>query len=239
MLLTPIRPVRILLFGDIPRCQSIIGVAKKRLNVLRDRVDRSNGVQQGWQQPVILQTGEVIKFERSFNCDKIEIYSSRQVFEQPEIKKVKEYECLCNCNMAIGQVVARTLIGTADTVYANMGPTFAKYYLYDVAICQNEKLYAGFTEILGTDFTPWEPGQQVIVMAYHDFLFGCCLEDPAVLGENFTKFVATGCAGIVDNEFLINPAHPELGSNIDNHDWRTTFRILPLCALPFQLWETK
>jgi hypothetical protein len=226
-------------FGDVPRCQSVLGIAKKRLNVLEGRVSRSEGVQQGWQQPITLQTGEVIRLERSFNCDKIEIYSSQQVFEQPEAVKPKEYECLCNCNMAIGQVVATTLIGTPDTIYAGMGPTYAKYYLYDVAVCQSETFYAGFTEILGTDFTPWEPGRTVIVMAYHDFLFGCCLEDPAILGENFVQFTATGCAGIVDRDFLINPAKPELGSDIDSHDWRPTFRILPLCALPFQLWEAK
>lgn len=239
MLFTPIRPVRIIFFGDIPQCQNVLGIAKKQLNVLRSRIDRSDGVQQGWKQPITLQTGEVIRLERSFNFDKIEIYSSQQVFEQPEEVKRKEYECLCNCNMAIGQIVARTLIGTADTIYANMGPDYAKYYLYDVAVCQNSTFYAGFTEILGTDFTPWEPGQTVIVMAYHDFLFGCCLEDPSVLGESFLQFSATGCAGSIDNAFLLDPAHPEIGSDLNNHDWRTTFRILPLCGLPFQLWEVK
>jgi hypothetical protein len=217
----------------------VLGVAKSRLKLLEKRIARSEGVQQGWQQPFMLPSGEVIRFEASFHSSKIEIFSSKAVFDGYEPQKIAERVCLCNCNMAIGQVVARTLIGTADTIYENLGSDYAQYYLYDVAVCQSEIFYAGFTEVLGTDFTPWEPGQTVIVMAYHDFLFGCCLEDPAVLGEGFAQFSATGCAGSVDKAFLFNPASPELGSDLDNHDWRTTFRILPLCALPFQLWEVK
>jgi len=236
-MLQPVRPIRVIFYGDFDRCQAVLGVAKSKLRLLDARVSRSPGVQQGWQRPITLPTGEVIRLESSFGSGKIEIYSSREVYEQPPELKQEERECLCNCNMSLGLVVARTLSGTADTVYQTIGTNLSPFYIYDVAICQSAKFYAGFTEIIGTDFTPWEPGQQVVVMAYHDFLFGCCLPEP--LGEGFEQFVALGCAGIVDRDHLFDPSKPELGTDMDDHDWRTTYRILPLCALPFNLWEVK
>jgi hypothetical protein len=87
-----------------------------------------------------------------------------------------------------------------------------------VAACYDRTLYRIYENVLASDFTPWEEGGKCIVMAYNGFLYDCCN----------LNYDATGCRPIKDeaNEFL-------------SDDWRTTIRVVPLCAIPVLRWNTK
>jgi len=98
-------PPKIRRFGDIARCQLVLGVAKSRLVVLQDRIKRSNGLlKQGWQQPFTLATGEIVRLAVNFNTSCIEIYAGPQpVFESIEMKEIIEelfYKLLIDCSTA-------------------------------------------------------------------------------------------------------------------------------------------
>ena len=229
-------PTKIVFHGDRTRCQAVLGEARSRLVLLQDRMARSGGmIQQGWQRPIQLMTGEIVRLAVSFNTSIIEIFApaNQQVasFEAAE----EAWKCFCNCNMAIGVVTSAIYTGTPRTIYEAYGLREAPFLVCSVDVCQQERLFVGFENIIGSDFTPWQVGQQVIVMAYNRFLFGCCLESVEMIGPEYAIFSATGCLGEVDTTRYLNPTHPEYGVNIDDHDWRTTFRIIPFCALDVPL----
>lgn len=84
----------------------------------------------------------------------------------------------------------------------------------EVRSCQKDK-YTLFENILGSDFTPWRVDDVVIVMAYNAMLFDC--------DKNNSD--ATGCFPVKD---IVN----EVGDSA----WRTTLRVLPICALTQPKW---
>lgn len=235
------KQLQIIFHGDYGRCQMAMGNAKRVLTKLYQTLGAEDGlIQQGWQPATPLFTGEVVQCHIGLGFDTIHIYAEVGG-EQADIEVAKEVirECPCNCNMSVGTILSRTLSRTPGTPYFDIGLVEAPFYIYTVEICQNNDGYILFENIIGSDFTPWEEGQQVIVMAYHDFLFGCCLPDPGILGDNFAQFTASGCSGIIDTGHYKYPAHLDQGMDMNNHGWRTTFRILQMCALPIPLWEEK
>lgn len=233
---------KIIFHGDYTRCQRVLGEAKKRLEKLNDRIKRSNGfLKQGWQQQIPLSTGEIVQCHIGLAMDIVHIFAGggeRQVSAAEARRIVRE--CLCNCNFSVGTILSSELTGVPETRLAGVGSALAPYRVHVVEICQNQFTYVMFENIIGSDFTPWVPGQVVMVMAYHGFPFGCCYPDPEeAFGETFAAtYSATGCAGKVDTAHNIDD-DPFLGPDLDDEDWRTTYRIVPFCGLTLPVWKEK
>jgi hypothetical protein len=169
-------PTKIILHGDRARCQSVLGVARSRLALLQERLQRSGGmVKQGWQQPLQLTTGETVNLAVSFNTSIIEIFAPHYepIFAAPAVGMVSE--CFCKCDIALGVVI-----------YVPDLPVHG-VYLLKVEVCNRDK-YLLYENIIASDFTRYVVGQQVLVMAYNDFEFNC------FAGE----YTATGCDPIVN-----------------------------------------
>jgi len=234
------KPRKIIYHGDLSRCKRAQGDAVRMLIKLYESLGINSGqVQVGWKPATQLYTGEVVQLHIGLALDVINIYApgGEEVIDLVAVEK-KIKECPCNCNMSIGSVIGAVLSGTADTLYETVGLTEAPYYIYSVEVCQQGKSYVVFENIIGTDFTPWEVGQKVIVMAYNAFMFSCCTPERLLL-PGFEYFQATGCEGIPDTGFIATDENPSPAEIMDDWDWRTSYRILPLCALPIAFWEEK
>jgi hypothetical protein len=169
-------PTKIILHGDRARCQSVLGVARSRLALLQERLQRSGGrLKQGWQQPLQLSTGETINLAVSFNTSIIEIFAPSYGHEKQAAIITQFKECFCRCDIALGVVV------TVPTL-----PVHGVYFL-NVEVCNKDK-YLLYENIIASDFTRYVAGQQVLVMAYNDFDFNC----------EASQFTATGCSPIVN-----------------------------------------
>lgn len=83
-----------------------------------------------------------------------------------------------------------------------------------VSSCREDR-YALYENILSSDFTPWEVDDVVIIMAYNSMLFDC--------DKGNTD--AIGCKPVIDET-----------NTVGAEAWRTTFRVLPLCALTQPKW---
>jgi hypothetical protein len=196
-------PTKIIFRGDIDRCKSVLGIARSRLFVFQERLKRSNGlIQQGWQRPINLITGEVIRLAVSFNTSVIEIIAEGYGPDKSYKLQEEGRKCFCDCNISLGIIIkiAEELKHSIQWI--------------DVIACNHEKLYVVYENIIPSDFTRYEPGQKVIVMAYYDFLYDC---------KN-KIFSSTGCSP---------KKHAEIP---ENDTWRTTYRIVPLCALTIPQW---
>ena len=109
----------------------------------------------------------------------------------------QERVCICNCNLSEGWIleVLEESIGSAQ--------------LYNVMACNNRgKAYVKYENILASDFTLYEVGQQVLLTPYNTMAYLCCSTPTGV----------TGC----------NPLVSTL--EMSDEDWRTTYLILPWCA---------
>ena len=89
-----------------------------------------------------------------------------------------------------------------------------EYPVMRVQCCNDEDHYTIYDNLIGSDYTPWEQYMRVIVMAYNEFLFDCAN----------ANFDARGCAPIVS------------GVGMESPDWRTTYRVVPVCAFGFSKW---
>jgi len=196
-------------------------------------------VKQGWQQPIVLTTGEIVECHIGLAMDTINIFASREQQNYSVKSAIEESnECPCNCNMSLGFIRSAIMSGTPDTLYETVGLEQAPFPICSVEICQSSVSYVGFENIIGSDFTPWEEGQQVIVMAYKAFLFSCCRPDIQLMPE-FRFFNASGCSGYPSPAFVPTPEVPNPAEAMDQWEWRTSYRILQLCALPLMAWEKK
>ena len=159
-------PTKIIFHGPYERCQAVLGIARSRLALLEDRLRRSNGtVQQGWQRPIRLDTGEVIRCGVSFNTSVVEIYAGGE----PEPLREISRECFCSCNLALGVVVK-----------VHEEELESDVTLYDVRVCNKKDRYLKYENIIASDFTPYVKNQKVLVMAYNDFQYVCCSQKPVV-----------------------------------------------------------
>lgn len=196
-------PTKIVFHGDRTRCQAVLGEAKSRLAVLHGRMARSGGlIQQGWQRPIQLMTGEIVRLAVSFNTSVIEIIAPQhKPYLAPGPLPEAAQECFCRCDIALGVVVTVPVL-----------PAHGVYFL-DVEVCNKDR-YVLYENIIASDFTRYVAGQQVLVMAYNEFDYNCLAGLSA----------ATGCLPIV------NPAV------VEDLSWRTTYRIIPVCAALIPRW---
>lgn len=190
-------PRKVSLKGDRDSATEQIGYAEKLLIDLEERVSRSSsGI---WHDSITKEIpGGYVTCQTTLHLvTRRPIFQSIEIFVRPSGRKdrPKDYECPCNCNFSRGTVVE-----------VEPATTERPYQVMQVAICHDEKWYVLYENVIGSDFTPWEVGMPVVVMAYHDFLFDCCN----------AAFNSTGCQPIEDMD---NEAH--------SSDWRSAVRILP------------
>jgi hypothetical protein len=86
--------------------------------------------------------------------------------------------------------------------------------LYDVAACKSKEFFVLYQNIIASDFAQYSVGQKVLVMSYNNFSYLCC-----------------------NGGQTVSACSPEKSSYLVSDDeWRTTYRILPLCAEKFSRW---
>lgn len=104
---------------------------------------------------------------------------------------------------------------SVGAIIQDNGQMIGTAHLYDVMACVGKDRQKRFNNVLASDFCKYEEGQKIVLMAYNSFLYQCCLND-----ERYPS----GC----------NPLPSEF--QIAEEEWRTTYRILPWCALPLPRW---
>jgi len=194
-----IREPKIIVTGNIAVAKAYIGEAKSQMAILKRRL--ALGLKDE-KRPVSLSPNVSVMCISDIRGDFIILAAGvTSGFGQEEIKKVLRKLCVCNCAFSTGVIVAIT--GTLDE--AN---------LYSVAVCNNEKYYALYENILASDFTIYVPGQKVIVIPYNENEYTCCT----------TRRGATGC----------EPRKSTV--SFEDDAWRTTYRIIPWCGIGIPKW---
>lgn len=158
------------------------------------------GLQQYRPRPVELAPGITVRASKIFGARHVHIHVEPGGGDEAG----KKYICLCNCNFAFGIVTEEQ-----DDPLSGDGSR-----LYTVLVCRNKRGYAIEKNVLASDFSPYLPGQKVLVAPYYLMEFKCC---------NNVQ-VATGCS----------PVRSEEG--IDSEAWRTTLRIIPWRAFTLKKW---
>jgi len=120
----------------------------------------------------------------------------------PQPEEPKVQICPCNCNLSLGWV----LEVQEDDI--NGAP------LYTVMACNNDgKAYLPYYNVLASDWTRYVVGQPVLMVPYQSMAYICCTDKTG--GASLVR----GCSPLVSTEEL------------DSDTWRTTYRILPWCAV--------
>ena len=82
--------------------------------------------------------------------------------------------------------------------------------LYTVMACNSfGRAYRRYENVLASDFTVYEPAQKVLLTPYNTMAYLCCSEPTG----------PRGCSPVKSEE------------DTSHEDWRSTYRILPWCAL--------
>ena len=202
-----VSPRRILFRGDRDKSEALIGRAKQVMLVL-ENIMRLRGLQQHSIR-VSPYPGAWIICSKVFGMRTVEIVTpvGGGVQEEPT-----QRWCLCNCNFAVGFVMAVREEKLDDTIP-----------LYDVMVCQGADKYVLIENVLASDFTLYEEGFAVLVIPYYRMGFLCCTG-----GDGF----ATGCKADRSLE-------GEGGTPITDEDWRSTVRIIPWCGFALPKWVRK
>lgn len=83
--------------------------------------------------------------------------------------------------------------------------------LYTVMACNHDgTAYIPYYNVLASDFSPYEVGQKTLMIPYNAMTYLCCTDK---------RTNPKGCRPTVS------------GEELTSGDWRTTYRILPYCAL--------
>ena len=164
-----------------------------------ERLMEFRGLKQ-WSRIIDFAPGIVITTSKVFGIRKVNIY----VAQAGGGEETPEYICLCNCNFAFGVIIEEQV----DPLEKDGSK------LYTVMVCRNKRGYVVEKDLLATDFSPYLPGQKVLLIPYNEALYRCC--------ENI--YLPTGCS----------PLKSEL--DIAEDDWRTTMRIVPWRAFTLKKW---
>lgn len=121
-----------------------------------------------------------------------------------QLPEVKQRICICNCNLSFGWIMElqEETIGGAP--------------LYTVMACNVEgTAYVPYYDVLASDFIAYEPGQKVLLTPYYSMSFLCCTDKSG--GAEKVR----GCSPLLLPEEITK----------EDDTWRTTYRVLPWCAL--------
>ena len=153
-----------------------------------------------WSRIVDFAPGVVITTSKCFGIRTVNIDVAQAGGGEGQIENI----CLCNCNFAFGVIIEEQ----ADPLEKDGSK------LYTALVCRNKRGYVVEKDLLATDFSPYLPGQKVLLIPYNEALFRCC--------ENL--YLPTGC----------KPIKSEIDIAAD--DWRTTMRIVPWRAFTLKKW---
>ena len=165
-----------------------------------ERLMEFQGLQQ-WSRIVDFAPGVVITTSKCFGIRTVNIDVAQAGGGEEQTENI----CLCNCNFAFGVIIEQQ----EETLERDGEPK-----LYTVLVCRNKRGYVIEKDLLATDFSPYLPGQKVLLIPYNEALFRCC--------ENL--YLPTGC----------KPIKSEI--DIAEDDWRTTMRIVPWRAFTLKKW---
>ena len=111
--------------------------------------------------------------------------------------------CICNCNFSVGWIFE-----------IQVGETINSAQLYTVMACNNDgRSYIRYENVLASDWTEYEIGDRIVMVPYNSMAFLCCTDPTG--GDDRVR----GCRPKVSTE------------TTDSDDWRTTYRIIPMCSL--------
>lgn len=190
-------PVKYRMHGNRQECDALGGQARRVMLIL-DNMMRLGKLQQH-EIRFAPYDGAIIVARNTFGRRVVDIYAGAPPPPPPELV---EYECICNCNLAIGWVLELQV----DTIGGAQ--------LYTVMACNRQgKVYVPYQDVLASDFTPYEIGQMVVLVPYNGMAYLCCTDKTG--GESMIR----GCSPIVSTE------------NKDANEWRTAYRMIPWCAL--------
>ena len=164
-----------------------------------ERLMEFQGLQQ-WSRIVDFAPGVVITTSKCFGIRTVNIDVAQAGGGEGQIENI----CLCNCNFAFGVIIEEQ----ADPLEKDGSK------LYTALVCRNKRGYVVEKDLLATDFSPYLPGQKVLLIPYSEALYRCC--------ENL--YLPTGC----------KPIKSEIDIAAD--DWRTTMRIVPWRAFTLKKW---
>ena len=191
-------PVKPTYSGNKAAARALTRVALAEMDKT-ERLMEFQGLQQ-WSRIVDFAPGVTITTSKCFGIRTVNI----DVAQAEGSEEQFEYICLCNCNFAFGVII--------EEQAAPLENDGAK--LYTVLVCRNKRGYVVEKDLLATDFSPYLPGEKVILIPYNEALYRCC--------ENL--YLPTGC----------KPLKSEL--DIAEDDWRTTMRIVPWRAFTLKKW---
>lgn len=195
-------PIRSHVTGDIEKGTALIPYGKTLLAIMREdnesnlysNISKENQIRTFW-----LAGGITITTSVGYGLSFIDIYVPILGGGKELVKKEK---CICNCNFTTG-IISKIQDDTIDGAP-----------LYNVLACFEKQKYVLYENVLASDWSEYSQGEKVILIAYNDFAYTCCIEETS----------PTGC----------NPTESELETSDD--DWRSTVRIIPWCGftIPFK-----
>jgi hypothetical protein len=198
--------------GDFAKCARLEPIGREMVAKLKQFIKLSRGrIQQAWSPTVTTADGDRIRAVVSFNTAHIYI----ETFGRKKTERGEGYyfpieeECFCTCDLSFGTITKVHTEKLDDWIP-----------LYDVECCYKGESLVNYENILASDFSIYRVGQNVLVMAYHDFLYGCC-----ALGEDYADGVATSCQPAVESRLKTDLL------------WRATYRIVPICPDAIDEWE--
>lgn len=190
-------PVKHRLHGSRQACEALMGQARRVMLILENMM-RLNGNKQQ-EIRFVPYDGAMIIARQFFGTRVIDIFAGSL---PPPPLLAPEKVCLCNCNFSVGWILEEQV----EMVNGSQ--------LYTVAACNNKgKVYIPYTDVLASDFSPYEVGQRVIMIPYNTMAYLCCTDKTG--GESQLR----GCSPLVSED------------SIDSESWRTAYRILPWCAV--------
>lgn len=124
-----------------------------------------------------------------------------------EQTKPQQKMCICNCNFSVGWIFD-----------INEGDGINGAVLYTVMACNtNGEHYKKYENILSSDWTEYDIGDCVVMIPYNQMAYLCCTDKTG--GENEIR----GCSPLENIE------------SISSDEWRTTYRIIPICQINIPL----
>lgn len=145
--------------------------------------------------------GALIVAREFFGTRIVDIYAG---VEPPPPLQPNPRICICNCTLSFGWIL-EVQPDTLDGVP-----------LYTVMACNNDgTAYIPYPDTLASDFSEYVEGQKVLLLPYKEMAYICCTDKSG--GENKVR----GCTPYIVDDGLVKA----------DEDWRTTYRILPWCAL--------
>ena len=192
-------PVSVSYSGDKSAARALRKIALAEMKRTEDLME-FQGLKQ-LLRVVDFAPGVVFTTSKCFGIFHVKIHVEKEVV----VPEKYQEGCLCNCNFAFGIVKEKQ----EDPLEGDGNPP-----LYTALVCRAKTGYVVMKNLLATDFSPYLPGQKVLLIPYLYAEYKCC--------ENI--YVATGCKPWESKDDLAEDF------------WRSSMRIIPWRAFPLKKW---